>query len=177
MVGPAAPIVLNGEEQEMLFSMVTCKRGTAPPSGACPRKFCWPMQAVNAGNRTPLANASSQSIEVAKTICPRAAGGAERRAAMGKPKTYDRATEKRILSLLDTDPPSGYSQWNGRLLAQSLADVSDDQVWRVLRKHKIQLQRRRSWCIPTDPEFARKSRRHCGALSASSRTCRGGLRQ
>lgn len=95
----------------------------------------------------------------------------------GKPKSYDQVTEKRILSLLDTDPPSGYSQWNGRLLAQSLADVSDDQVWRVLRKHKIQLQRRRSWCIPTDPEFARKSRRHCGALSASSRTCRGGLRQ
>ena len=44
------------------------------------------------------------------------------------------------------DPPSGYSQWNGRLLAQALKDVSDDQVWRVLRKHKIQLQRRRSWC-------------------------------
>ena len=75
----------------------------------------------------------------------------------GKPKIYDPATEKRILSLLDTDPPRGYSQWNGRLLASVLEDVSDDQVWRVLRKHKVQLQRRRSWCISTDPEFAGKA--------------------
>ena len=27
----------------------------------------------------------------------------------------------------------------------------------VLRKHKIQLQRRRSWCIATDPEFGPKA--------------------
>lgn len=75
----------------------------------------------------------------------------------GKPKTYDEKTEKRILALLDRHPPRGYSQWNGRLLAQALGDVSDDQVWRVLRKHKIQLQRRRSWCISTDPEFGPKA--------------------
>ena len=75
----------------------------------------------------------------------------------GKPKTYDQQTEKRILALLDSDPPSGYSQWNGRLLADALDEVSDDQVWRVLRKHKIQLQRRRSWCISTDPEFGPKA--------------------
>ena len=30
-------------------------------------------------------------------------------------------------------------------------------VWRVLRKYGIQLQRRRSWCERTDPEFARKA--------------------
>jgi hypothetical protein len=41
-------------------------------------------------------------------------------------------------------------------LAEQLDAVSDDQVWRVLRKHKIQLQRRRSWCISTDPEFGPK---------------------
>src|SRR6516164_10809919 len=75
----------------------------------------------------------------------------------GKPRAYDQSTEKRILKLLDTDPPSGYSQWNGRLLARALKDVSNDQVWRVLRKHKIQLQRRRSWCISTDPEFGPKA--------------------
>ena len=75
----------------------------------------------------------------------------------GKPKTYDQQTEKQILALLDSDPPSGYSQWNGRLLADALGEVSDDQVWRVLRKHKIQLQRRRSWCISTDPESGPKA--------------------
>lgn len=75
----------------------------------------------------------------------------------GKPKTYDEVTEKRLLALLDSPPPEGYSQWNGRLLAGALGDVSDDQVWRLLRKHKIQLQRRRSWCISTDPEFGAKA--------------------
>jgi transposase len=75
----------------------------------------------------------------------------------GKPKTYTEATEKRLLALLDTPPPQGYSQWNGPLLAEALGDVSDDQVWRLLRKHKIQLQRRRSWCISTDPEFGAKA--------------------
>jgi transposase len=75
----------------------------------------------------------------------------------GKPCTYTDETEQRVLKLLDQKPPDGYAQWNGRLLAQSLADVSDDQVWRILRKHKIQLQRRRSWCISTDPEFGPKA--------------------
>ena len=64
---------------------------------------------------------------------------------------YDNATEKRILAALDGPPPEGYATWSGRLLAEHLGDVSDDQVWRVLRKHGIHLQRRRSWCVSTDP--------------------------
>ena len=68
-----------------------------------------------------------------------------------------RATVKRILAQLDQPPPPGYSQWSGPLLARALPDISDDQIWRVLRQHKIQLQRRRSWCISTDPEFAAKA--------------------
>jgi transposase len=75
----------------------------------------------------------------------------------GKPHTYTDETENRVLKLLDQKPPEGYAQWNGRLLAQSLKDVSDTQVWRILRKHRIQLQRRRSWCISTDPEFGPKA--------------------
>ncbi len=38
-----------------------------------------------------------------------------------------------------------------------MQDVSKDQVWRVLRRHDIGLQRRRSWCISTDPEFGPKA--------------------
>lgn len=75
----------------------------------------------------------------------------------GKAPVYSEATQRRILAMLDTPPPEGYSQWNGRLLAQALGDVSDDQVWRVLRRHGISLEKRRSWCVSTDPEFARKS--------------------
>ena len=59
--------------------------------------------------------------------------------------------------MLDQPPPEGYAGWNGTLLAAALQDVSKHQVWRVLRRHKIYLQRRRSWCISTDPEFASKA--------------------
>ena len=89
--------------------------------------------------------------------------GAERLAGLGdaarsgKPATYDASTEKRVLAMLDEPAPRGYSQWNGPLLAEALPGVSKDQVWRILRRHDICLQRRRSWCISTDPEFGPKA--------------------
>jgi transposase len=55
----------------------------------------------------------------------------------GRPAHYDKATEKRVLTMLDEPPPEGYGKWSGGLLAEALGDVSDDQVWRVLRKHDI----------------------------------------
>ena len=70
---------------------------------------------------------------------------------------YGEATERRILAQVDTSPPAGYSSWTGKLVAQALGDVSSHQVWRVLRKHGIHLQRRRSWCVSTDPEFTQKA--------------------
>ncbi len=75
----------------------------------------------------------------------------------GPPRRYTALTERRILAQLEGSPPAGRGRWNGRLLAQALGDVSADQVWAVLRQHGIQLQRRRSWCVSTDPEFARKA--------------------
>ena len=75
----------------------------------------------------------------------------------GKPHKYTAETEKRVLSMLDEPAPEGYAQWNGALLAAALTDISADHVWRILRKHGIQLQRRRSWCITTDPEFGPKA--------------------
>jgi transposase len=75
----------------------------------------------------------------------------------GKPQKYTENTEARVLKMLDEEPPKGYSQWNGKLLAQKLGDVGEDHVWRILRRRGIQLQRRRSWCITTDPEFGPKA--------------------
>ena len=43
------------------------------------------------------------------------------------------------------------------MLAEALPGVSKDQVWSILRRHDICLQRRRSWCISTDPEFGPKA--------------------
>jgi len=75
----------------------------------------------------------------------------------GKPPRYDVETEKRVLAQLDHAPPSGHSTWTGKLMAQALGDVSRHQVWRVLRRRGISLERRRSWCISTDPAFATKA--------------------
>jgi len=74
----------------------------------------------------------------------------------GQRKRYLPDDEKRVLQMLDQPPPSGYSQWHGRLLAQALS-LPADFVWKALRNHGIQLQRRRSWCISTDPQFAEKA--------------------
>jgi len=71
----------------------------------------------------------------------------------GRPATYGPETVKRVLARLDEPPPEGYGTWNGTLLASAL-DLPAHEVWAILRSHGIQLQRRRSWCVSTDPEFA-----------------------
>jgi len=62
----------------------------------------------------------------------------------GKPATYTAEAERRVLATLDESPPTGYARWNGALLAKALGDVSEAQVWRILRRHGISLERRRS---------------------------------
>jgi transposase len=94
----------------------------------------------------------------------------------GRPAHYDKATEKRVLTMLDEPPPEGYGKWSGALLAEALGDISDDQVWRVLRKHDICLQRRRSWCISTDPEFGPKAADIVGLYFESAGECPGFVR-
>lgn len=74
----------------------------------------------------------------------------------GKPAKYGVQLRDRLLAQLELPPPEGMASWDGGSLAQALS-VSDDAVWRVLRKEGIQLQRHRSWCVSTDPEFAAKA--------------------
>jgi transposase len=118
-----------------------------------------------------LANAGQSNQQIADKLQTRSARvskwrqrfGARRleglsdSARSGKPSKYDQNTEKRVLALLDESAPKGYAQWNGRLLSEALPEVSKDQVWRILRRHNICLERRRSWCISTDPEFGQKA--------------------
>ena len=75
----------------------------------------------------------------------------------GPPRHYTEVTKQRVLKQLDQPRPPGYSRWNGRLLAEALGDVSPRQVWRVLSQEGIQLARRRSWCLSTDPPFGPKA--------------------
>ena len=74
----------------------------------------------------------------------------------GKPVTYDSDFRNRVLALLEQPPPPGMSHWDGPTVAETL-DASVHAVWRILRREGIYLQRVRSWCVSTDPEFARKA--------------------
>ena len=78
---------------------------------------------------------------------------------LGKPATYDLTTERRIVAKLDEPPPEGSRMWNGPLVAEALGDVSAHQVWRVLHKNGIHLQRRRSCCVSSDPHLVAAHRR------------------
>src|SRR5487761_1487522 len=74
----------------------------------------------------------------------------------GKPPTYDAAFRNRVLALLEQPPPAGLAHWDGRSVAEKLG-ASVYAVWRTLRREGIYLQRLRTWCVSTDPEFAPKA--------------------
>ena len=74
----------------------------------------------------------------------------------GKPVIYGNDFRNRVLALLEQAPPPGMSHWDGPAVAETLG-ASVHAVWRMLRREGIYLQRVRSWCVSTDPEFARKA--------------------
>jgi len=75
----------------------------------------------------------------------------------GAPRIYDAETDRRIRAILDQTPPRGFARWNGPLIAEALSDVDVQYVWRSLRKQKIDLGGRKSWCESNDPPFAAKA--------------------
>lgn len=95
----------------------------------------------------------------------RLAGFSEAGARGAAPK-YDEKTNRRILALLNREAPEGYANWTGPLIAKALGDVSVQYVWRFIRKHKIDLSGRKSWCVSNDPEFAAKAAEIVGLYMA-----------
>ena len=81
--------------------------------------------------------------------------GLEDASRSGKPKTHKdlRAT---LLKTLETAPPKGQAAWDGMALAK-VVGVKKSSVYAQLQKDGIQLQRTRSWCVSTDPDFAAKA--------------------
>jgi transposase len=75
----------------------------------------------------------------------------------GPTPKYDAESRKRILAALDLPPPAGFGGWTGPLIAAELKDVHEQQVWRVLRAHKLDLGGRKSWCESDDPDFVAKA--------------------
>lgn len=112
---------------------------------------------------------STRSIAAAVSVQPRVASlwrnrfadqgldGLKDRPKPGKKPIYGAATNKRILGLLNRPAPAGYARWTGPLLAEALGDVDVQYVWRFLRRHKIDLAARKSWCESDDPRFAAKA--------------------
>jgi transposase len=74
----------------------------------------------------------------------------------GQPIKYGVQLRDRVLAQLEQEPPAGMASWEGGALARALG-VPAHAIWGVLRKEGIQLQRHRSWCVSTDPEFATKA--------------------
>jgi hypothetical protein len=75
----------------------------------------------------------------------------------GPAPTYGTETGRRILAVLDREPPAGFARWTGALIAAELGAVHEQYVWRFLRGQKIDLAGRKSWCESDDPEFVAKA--------------------
>ena len=75
----------------------------------------------------------------------------------GPPAKYDAQTARRVVAVLDRPPPAGFARWTGPLIAAELGDVHEQQVWRVLRAHKLDLAASKSWCESSDPQFIAKA--------------------
>ena len=95
--------------------------------------------------------------------------GLEDKPRPGAKPIYTQATDKRILAVLDRPVPKGRARWTCELVAEALGDVDVQYVWRSLRKQKIDLAGRKSWCESNDPEFAAKAADVVGLYMAPPR--------
>jgi transposase len=91
-----------------------------------------------------------------RRFCERGLEGLRDRPRPGKPPRYGSAFRNQVLALLEQSPPPGLSHWDGPSVAAQLG-ASVHAVWRALRREGIYLQRLRTWCVSTDPEFAPKA--------------------
>lgn len=157
MSRPATPIDLTAEERKALKKWVR--------SSKTEQRLALRSRIILAASNGGGTHEIARKLEVrAATVSKwRTRFAQERLAGLqdaprpGGKRRYGPETERRILAQLEQPPPSGHATWSGPLVATALGDVSAHQVWRVLRLHGICLQRRRSWCISTDPQFAAKA--------------------
>jgi hypothetical protein len=78
-------------------------------------------------------------------------------ARSGKPKKTTRRPRSGFWRCLIRGRPAVTRNRTADYWLKPCRGVSRDQVWRILRRHDICLERRRSWCISTDPEFGPKA--------------------
>jgi transposase len=73
----------------------------------------------------------------------------------GQPLRYVGLREK-VLKTLEAPPPKGQAAWDGLRLADAVG-AKKSSVYALLQKDGVQLQRKRSWCVSTDTNFAAKA--------------------
>jgi transposase len=154
---PSVPIVLTTEERQKLEE--TSHMRTAPYR-AVQRARLILLAAEGMANKAiaeEVELSRAMVVQWRKRFAQLRLEGLQDMPRRGTAPRYGEDTERRILTQLENPPPAGYSSWSGKLLAQALGDVSSHHVWRVLRRRGIYLQRRRSWCVSTDPEFTQKA--------------------
>ena len=154
----ATPIVLTADERSALESWV--RSGTHGARWSSGRRIVL-LAAAGTGSRAIARELGCARRVVSKWRLrfarDRLAGLADAPRS-GKPRTYDEATDRRILAALDRPPPAGFAPLDARRCSpRELGDVSDQYVWRFLRAQRIDLAGRKSWCLTTDPEFAAKA--------------------
>jgi len=157
MARPATPIVLTDDEKTALTNWV--RAGTTQQRLVLRAKII--LAAADGKATQDIAAALDQRPATVskwrKRFAQSGIAGLHDEPRSGRPAQYGDQDELRVLALLDQDPPPGYAEWSGPLLAKALGNVSADYVWQVLRSYGISLQRSHSWCISTDPEFAAKA--------------------
>lgn len=157
IIQEATPIILTEEERTVLESMV---RSPKTARGLSERARMVLLAAEGQSTRSIAAELGTWPGRVSRWrkrfATDRIAGLSDKPRPGAVPK-YGEETAQRILALLDEAPPAGFARWTAPLLAEALGDVSDQYIWRFLRRHKIDLSARKSWCQSNDPEFVPKA--------------------
>jgi transposase len=157
MARPLTPIVLSPDEKKHLLGWKRKPRSQHRHAERV-QIILWAAQGLS--NKEIAARLETREARVSKwrvRFAQEGLSGLLDDWRPGRPPIEDEEEFRaRLLAQLDEPPPAGFACWNGGLLAKALAS-SADRVWRVLRKLGISLQRRRSWCISTDPQFAQKA--------------------
>ena len=84
------------------------------------------------------------------------AGLRERPRSGQEPQIYGADLRLRILRQVELPPPDMLASWDAASVAAALASRTM-RLWRALIREGVQLRRRRSWCVSTDPQFAAKA--------------------
>jgi transposase len=159
MARPPTPIILSQEERRQLDGMISRPKAEARYVERA-RIILWASEGLSNKEIAHRLDTRLARVSVWRTRFYREGlEGLHDAPRLGRPPLERSQTLRpKLLAKLDEQPPEGFARWNGRLLAKALGEgVTADHVWAELRDLGISLERRRSWCASTDPNFTAKA--------------------